>query len=215
MEGITDRERVVRIVVPCQGPLKLQVSQAMDSDRSAVEKNRTCGKRPDSDFLETNMNLYDYALQMEQQSRDLYERLAHEASNRGLAGIFTFLAEEEAKHFRIVEEMKHRIPAKVAESTIMSNPGEVFMRLVGRTSWFDLNAEQLTIYKDAQAIENKNSEFYLNKAEEVTDACQKGILRILAAEEQKHALLLQHIIEFVSRPKQWLEYAEWYHLDEY
>jgi hypothetical protein len=23
------------------------------------------------------------------------------------------------------------------------------------------------------------------------------------------------IIEFVSRPKQWLEYAEWYHLDEH
>jgi rubrerythrin len=164
---------------------------------------------------ETNMNLFDYALQMEQQSKDLYERLAREAPNPGLAGIFTFLADEETKHFRIVEEMKHRIPAKVAESTVVSNPGEVFMRLVGLKSWFDLNAEQLKTYKDAQVIENKNREFYLSKAEEVTDACQKGILRILAAEEQKHALLLQHIIEFVSRPKQWLEYAEWYHLDEY
>lgn len=161
------------------------------------------------------MNLFDYALQMEQQSKDLYEALAREAPNTGLSGIFTFLAEEEAKHFRLVEEMKHRIPAKVAESSIMSNPGEVFMRLVGRKNRFDLSAEQLKIYQDAMAIENKNREFYLSKAEEVTDACQKGILRILAAEEQKHALLLQHIIEFVSRPKQWLEYAEWYHLDEY
>ena len=161
------------------------------------------------------MNLFDYALQMEQQSKDLYEKLAGEARIRGLSGIFTFLADEEAKHFRIVEEMKHRIPAKVAESTIMSNPGEVFMRLVGRKSWFDLTAEQVKTYQDAQAIENKNRDFYLNKAEEVTDSCQKGILRILAAEEEKHAMLLQHIIEFVSRPKQWLEYAEWYHLEEY
>lgn len=34
-------------------------------------------------------------------------------------------------------------------------------------------------------------------------------------EEKKHYFLLDNIIEFVSRPEQWLENAEFYHLEEY
>jgi hypothetical protein len=39
----------------------------------------------------------------------------------------------------------------------------------------------------------------------------------LAAEEKKHLRIMENIVEFVSRPEpgNWLENAEWYHLDEY
>jgi hypothetical protein len=37
----------------------------------------------------------------------------------------------------------------------------------------------------------------------------------LADEEKKHMILMENLIEFVSRPDTWLENAEWYHLDEY
>jgi hypothetical protein len=37
----------------------------------------------------------------------------------------------------------------------------------------------------------------------------------VAGEEHKHYLLLERIIDFVSRPEQWLEDAEFYHLEDY
>ena len=69
--------------------------------------------------------------------------------------------------------------------------------------------------KKAQDIEKESREFYLQKADEVQDHCQKGIFRKLAEEENKHYFLLDNIIEFVSRPEQWLENAEFHHLEDY
>ena len=42
-----------------------------------------------------------------------------------------------------------------------------------------------------------------------------GMLAQLAAEEEKHDLLLENIIDFLSRPEQWLENAEGQHLEAY
>jgi rubrerythrin len=80
---------------------------------------------------------------------------------------------------------------------------------------FDFGAQQLEYYRKAQEIERKSRNFYLQKADEVEDSIQKGIFRNLAEEEKKHFFLLQNIIDFVAMPKDWLENAEWYHLDEY
>jgi rubrerythrin len=38
---------------------------------------------------------------------------------------------------------------------------------------------------------------------------QAALLRALAVEEQRHADVLENIIEFVSGPRQYLENAEW------
>ncbi len=79
----------------------------------------------------------------------------------------------------------------------------------------DFDISQIEVYKKAQDIEKKSIDFYLQKADEVKEHCQKGTFRKLAEEEKKHYFLLQNIIEFVSRPESWLENAEWYHLEEY
>lgn len=74
---------------------------------------------------------------------------------------------------------------------------------------------EIELYKKAQVIEKTTETFYLEKAAIVTDECQKHIFHKVADEEKKHYLTLENIIEFVSRPAQWLENAEWYHLEEY
>ena len=41
------------------------------------------------------------------------------------------------------------------------------------------------------------------------------ILKELIAEERKQLNVLDNIIEMVSRPQNWLDNAEFFHLDEY
>lgn len=69
--------------------------------------------------------------------------------------------------------------------------------------------------KKAQEIEKKSQIFYLEKADEVNNPSQKEIFLKIADEEKKHYFILENILDFVSRPQNWLENAEWYHLEEY
>ena len=41
------------------------------------------------------------------------------------------------------------------------------------------------------------------------------MFQMIFKEEQRHAKVLESVIEFVSSPEKWLENAEWYHLEEY
>jgi len=161
------------------------------------------------------MNIYDYALQMEKESENYYRQLAQKTNSKGLKTIFNMLGDEEAKHYGIVEEMKSKMPVKVSETDVLSDAKEIFRQMADDIEKFDFGAQQLEYYRKAQEIERKSRNFYLQKADEVEDSIQKGIFRNLAEEEKKHFFLLQNIIDFVAMPKDWLENAEWYHLDEY
>ena len=78
-----------------------------------------------------------------------------------------------------------------------------------------MNEDQIDAYKKARDIEKKSRDFYLEKAGELSDPTQKELCLKIAEEEQKHYLILDNIIEFISHPDTWLENAEWRHIDEY
>ncbi len=43
----------------------------------------------------------------------------------------------------------------------------------------------------------------------------KDILLKIAEDEKRHRFLLKNTVDFLSRPKTWIENAEFHHLDEY
>ncbi|KKL92192.1 hypothetical protein LCGC14_1887170, partial [marine sediment metagenome] len=101
------------------------------------------------------------------------------------------------------------------ETTILTDAKNVFVQLKDSGEEFDVEISQIDLYKKAQDIEEKSRDFYLEKASQVEEEYQKDIFLRLANEEKKHYFLLDNIIEFVSKPEQWLENAEFYHLEEY
>ncbi|MHC4131954.1 MAG: ferritin-like domain-containing protein [Planctomycetota bacterium] len=161
------------------------------------------------------MNTFDYAMEKEKEAEGLYRELAEKTNNEGFANIFIMLADEEAVHYRIVEEMKNEVPVELSESEILPNAKNIFKGMSRKKEAFEIETDQLELYKKAQGIEQTSRDFYLEKAGEVEDAFQKEVFEKLADQEQKHYLLLDNIIELVVRPEQWLEDAEWHHLDEY
>ncbi len=160
------------------------------------------------------MDIFEYAMQMEKDGEDYYRQLAQQTENKGLKTILSMLADEEVKHYNVIEKMKTEKPQMV-ETTILSNANNVFAQLKESDEKFDSDIEQKELYIKAQDIEKESQDFYTEKANEVKEEYQKVLFLRLAEEEKRHYFLLENIVDFVSRPETWLENAEFNHLDEY
>jgi len=159
-------------------------------------------------------NIFEYAMQMEKDGEDYYRQLAQKAGNNGMKTILTMLADEEVKHYNALEKIKTQ-KTQITESEILTDAKNVFVQIKESGDSFDFDINQADLYKKARNIEKKSRDFYTEKANEVTEEYQKEFFLKLADEEQKHYVLLDNIIEFVSRPEQWLEDAEFFHLEDY
>lgn len=165
------------------------------------------------------MNIYEYAMQMELDGEKYYRQMADTSSSPGLRKIFTMLADEEVKHYKIVELMSRQLDVpQMAETAILDNVKNVFVEMKDTERELHVDtAEETQKYRQARDIEEKSMRFYLDRAEQMADEPQHGILLQLAGEEEKHLRIMENIVEFVSRPEpgNWLENAEWHHLENY
>jgi len=161
------------------------------------------------------MDLYEFAMKMERDGENYYRELATKVGNTGLKNILTMLADAEVVHYNIFKKLKDNEKVKVGNTKILSNAKNIFEKMKEEEEITGVSSSQIELYRKAQEIERKSRNFYLEKAGEVKDKSQKEILLKVADEEKKHYLILEKIIDFVSRPQIWLENPEWYHLEEY
>jgi len=160
------------------------------------------------------MDIFTYAMQMEKDGENYYRQLAGQTENKGLKTILTMLADEEVKHYKVIAKMKKTKP-RIADSTVLNDAKNIFAEMKESMQQLAPVIDQINLYKKAQDIEKKSQDFYLQKANEVGQEYQKELFLKLGEEEKKHYFLLENIIEFVSRPKIWVENAEFHHLEEY
>jgi rubrerythrin len=163
---------------------------------------------------ETAMDIFEYATEMEKDGEKFYRELAQQTSSKGLQAILTMLADEEVKHCQAIERMRQD-NYEMTETTVLDGARNVFVEMKERGERFDSAQEQAELYAKAQEIEERSRRFYQEKAGQTDKDAQRELFERLAKEEEKHYRLLENIVDFVSRPKQWLENAEWYHLEDY
>ena len=162
------------------------------------------------------MNIFEFAMQMEKDGEAFYRDIAQKTKNAGLQKIFNTLADEEVVHYNTFKKLYDKTPAQVVESNILDKAKNIFIELKD-SGGLDMSAEppQTEAYKKALETEKESYTFYEQKAKESDNPEEKDILLTLAREERHHYRLLENIIEFVSRPQQWLEDAEYAHMAEY
>jgi rubrerythrin len=160
------------------------------------------------------MNIFEYAMQMEKDGEEYYRQLARQTTNKGLQTILTMLADEEVKHYNVIERMQ-AAQSHMAETTILTDAKNIFVQIKEADESFDFDIKKTELYRKARDIEKDSRDFYTEKANEVTEEYLKKLFLKLAEEERKHYFLLDNIIEFLSKPEYWLENAEFYHLEEY
>jgi rubrerythrin len=160
------------------------------------------------------MNVFEFALQKEKSSEELYRRLSEKATNKGLKRICDMLADEENSHYKVIEKMRKNAPAQVKSTTLPDDAVQIFSRMHDSTERFDFDVTELQLYQKARDMEKESESFYREQAKAAGEAL-RGIFRKLAAEEHKHYFLLQSICDFVAKPQTFLENAEFNHIKDY
>ncbi len=160
------------------------------------------------------MDIFGFAMQMEKDGEAYYREIAEKTGDKGVSTIMNILADEEVRHYQILQEMKTCAP-DLPETKVLSDVKNIFVKMRENNEQPTPDASQIEMYKKAQDLEKKSQEFYEEKSGEVELPAQKELLLKIADEEKRHFFLLENIINFVYRPQSWLENAEFNKLEEY
>jgi rubrerythrin len=161
------------------------------------------------------MDVFDLAMQMERDGEEYYRHLAGKTTNTGLKNILAMLADDEVKHLQVLQKLKEATRVELDSTAILASSKSIFQSLREENNWDDLPTDQIDLYRKARNIETRSFAFYMDKARESTDPRVQKMFFLIAEEEKRHEFLLEHIVQFVSRPQTWLENAEFNHLDQY
>jgi rubrerythrin len=161
------------------------------------------------------MDILEFAKKLEREGEAYYSHLAKTTPIKALAGIFTLLSHEEHYHYTIFESWKKEIPnAPPIESGILGKAKEVFAHLAKNAGACDSIMDFEKAYAKALELEQKSIDFYTDAQAKTNVPEHRTLFKFLIKEEKKHAVLMENLIEFVKRPKGWLENAEFSRLDE-
>ena len=162
------------------------------------------------------MNILQNSIDIERQGKEYYLILARQTPLPELAGIFNFLAGEEQKHIEQFEALTKKVrPDPLPESTALENAQKVFSKMTAGFAIKESLEDYVTAYQKARDFEQKSIDYYQGALSQKLHADQCAVFTYILKQEQAHLHLMENLIEFVRRPKEWLENAEWNHLDEY
>jgi rubrerythrin len=162
------------------------------------------------------MDFLEFALEMENRTIKSYQALAEQCqSHEGIKNILLMLAEDHEKHTETLKELEARSDVDMEETEVFREARRVFSEMQKDKNPFSCDVDQVKLYEDARDLVLKKLQFYEDVAAKVETGESKAIVRKMAEEEKKQAVVLDNIIEMVRKPETWLENAEFYHSDEY
>jgi len=134
-----------------------------------------------------------------------YRFIARQVDHEGIRNILTMLANAELAHYKIFQQMKNNENVVLADSPFLAGVKNIFLEMAESGDISLLKATEIDLYRKAQEIEQKSIDFYLERAKEGGDDYATGIFLKVTEEEKKHYFTLGKLIDFVSRPGQWLD----------
>ena len=163
------------------------------------------------------MNVFEHAMKMEEDGRAYYVEQAQKTSIPALKKILLELADDELKHYNLFKAMRDSQKAEYQEAgatTIIATTKNVFDTLKAEQGDQALPSDPISVWEHARQVEKDSEAFYREKAGETDDPGQKTVWIRIADEEHRHYAALDNVIQFLSKPSQWLEDAEWSKLSD-
>jgi len=161
------------------------------------------------------MNIFDFAIQMEKDAEKFYRDLANKTDKVGFKNILNMLADDEVKHGEIFTNLKANETTNMETTEILTKSKNIFQEMKAQNVEIIPVDEEVDLYTNAREIEQKGVDSYKELVKKVKDENQKMILMKIIDEEERHFYLLDNLVELLLRPKQWIENAEFSHLEEY
>lgn len=160
------------------------------------------------------MDIFEFAMKMEEDGKNYYLELSGKATDEGIQNILKMLAADEDKHFAVIKRMKEEQSVMV-ETRVLEKAKNIFVKMKEKNEEIDLSSTPIHLYTKAKEIEERSIKFYLEMSAEMEDDAHRDLFLLLAEEEKMHEFLLENVIEFISKPKLWLDNAEFNHLEDY
>lgn len=161
------------------------------------------------------MNVFDFALKMEEDGRTFYRKLAAEATVPELKKIFSMLADAEQEHHDAIVAMKKGVPAEKADSKVLEKAKNVFQTLLERKQTLAILQGDPDGYRHAIRIAEEGIKLYEEMAGKETNPVAAKILVMLAEEERAHLDIMENIYDFAEGPQTFLSWGEFSNRKEF
>ncbi len=161
------------------------------------------------------MNVFDFAIRMEEESREHYEKLAAAARSQELKNIFALLADSEREHHEHLTLFKAGTEPNRAQSVVLERLKDRVHELVEHLIPTDTLESDYDGYRHAIKAEEASIRLYDELAEQEPNATAAQLLRQLAEEERHHLEVVENIYDFVESPDTYLAWGEFSNLREY
>lgn len=158
------------------------------------------------------MNVFDFALRMEEDGRTFYQKLSAETEVPELKRIFALLASAEEEHYRALEEMRRNVTHGEAESKTLETVKNIFATLLERKELPEVLKKNYDGCRHAIRIAMAGIRLYERLAAAETSPGVARILAVLADEERKHLEIMENIYDFVESPGDFLAWGEFSNL---
>lgn len=169
------------------------------------------------------MGVFDFALKMELDGEQYYREQAAQAKYEDLKTVLTGMADDEQRHFKIVESLqKQKGNGYIEADPAISKQRNIFE--LARTKDFipkdqesiaKFKAEQVDVYRAALTKEEESISLYKKLQQTATSPNEKTVLEKLKHEEEKHKEVLDNIIQMFNRVNEWVESPEFHHTKPY
>lgn len=161
------------------------------------------------------MNVFEFALKMEEDGKTFYEKLAAETLEPELKRIFSLLASAEEEHRKAIESLKDDIAPGNADSKILENVKNVFQGLLEKKNILGMLERDHDGCRRAIGLAMAGIKLYDKMAAKETNPTTAKILVMLAEEERRHLEIMENIYDFVEAPKDFLAWGESSNLREF
>ncbi len=122
--------------------------------------------------------------------------------------IFSWLADQEKKHYSIFKKMKDAVPVLIEKDAFFKSVLSIFSGWKESRARLNVKTSQVELYRKALEVEEDSIKLYEEGAEKANNAAMQAVFLQIAAEEKAHRQVMENIIELITKPDTWAENAE-------
>lgn len=161
------------------------------------------------------MNVLDYAIRIEEEGLQLYERLGYDTQHPDLKRIFGLLADAERKHATELETLKQQVDPADTDSVMLDRACHLesgFKKLLASNdALHELKKDPDAFWHIVRAEEENIRLLEGMAAAEPHEGARTLFLKI-AEDEKRHLDTIESIYEFIESPHTYLEWGEFSNL---
>jgi rubrerythrin len=162
-----------------------------------------------------SMNPLEFAFQMENEGEQFYLKQAENFLETDLCVVFRILAATEHIHAGLLKARLTGLPVDLPEDQSMASARSVFGKIPDLHNLDESLPDQMDAYSLATGVEQRSIDLYLGLLQTASDPSTQALLRFLLKQEQEHLALFDELTLLLSRPKEWVESAEFGPREEY